>query len=155
MNKMMTGVLAAALSLGLGAAIPAAASPLPSLQSVPAMTGERAMADVHQVQRRYYRSDRYYRDDHRYWRGHRGYRHQRPGYRYYEGYWFPPAAFIAGAIIGGAAIAGAAPRAPGGTYYYSPAHVEWCMARFRSYRGSDNSFQPFNGPRRQCRSPYM
>lgn len=33
-------------------------------------------------------------------------------------------------------------------------HREWCVERYRSYRASDNSFQPFEGPRRQCVSPY-
>jgi len=33
--------------------------------------------------------------------------------------------------------------------------VRWCDNRYRSYRASDNSFQPYNGPRRQCRSPYL
>ena len=34
------------------------------------------------------------------------------------------------------------------------AHVDWCHARYRSYRAYDNSFQPYHGPRRQCWSPY-
>lgn len=34
------------------------------------------------------------------------------------------------------------------------AHVRWCHSRYRSYRAWDNSWQPYNGPRRQCRSPY-
>jgi BA14K-like protein len=42
--------------------------------------------------------------------------------------------------------------------YYSPAggsaHVQWCYARYRSYRVQDNSWQPNYGPRRQCISPY-
>jgi len=54
--------------------------------------------------------------------------------------------------------------APG--YYYAPrrvyhrvyrggdAHVRWCYAHYRSYRASDNTFQPNHGPRRQCVSPY-
>jgi hypothetical protein len=33
-------------------------------------------------------------------------------------------------------------------------HVNWCYHRYRSYRAWDNSFQPYHGPRRQCRSPY-
>lgn len=36
----------------------------------------------------------------------------------------------------------------------SSAHVNWCHDRYRSYRAWDNSWQPYNGPRRQCRSPY-
>ncbi|MBN8934661.1 MAG: BA14K family protein, partial [Rhizobium pusense] len=34
------------------------------------------------------------------------------------------------------------------------AHVNWCANRYRSYRAYDNTFQPYNGPRRQCVSPY-
>jgi hypothetical protein len=35
------------------------------------------------------------------------------------------------------------------------AHVQWCHSRYRSYRTYDNTFQPYHGPRRQCRSPYF
>ena len=90
------------------------------------------------------------RGDNYYLRGHRGYRHHRPGYRQHNGWWFPPAAFIAGAIIGGAMTA----EPP---IQYRPrgqAHIDWCYSRYRSYRASDNTFQPYNGPRRQCVSPY-
>lgn len=87
----------------------------------------------------------------RYYRGHRGYRYYRPGYRRYGGWWFPPAAFLGGAILGGALSgAFAAPAAQG----YSSAHYAWCENHYRSYRASDNSFQPYHGPRRACRSPY-
>ena len=34
------------------------------------------------------------------------------------------------------------------------AHVRWCYNRYRSYRAWDNTFQPYNGPRQQCYSPY-
>ena len=33
-------------------------------------------------------------------------------------------------------------------------HVDWCYARYKSYRHWDNTFQPYHGPRRQCFSPY-
>lgn len=33
-------------------------------------------------------------------------------------------------------------------------HVRWCYNRYRSYRDWDNTFQPYHGPRKQCRSPY-
>jgi hypothetical protein len=36
----------------------------------------------------------------------------------------------------------------------SSAHVRWCYDRYRSYRAWDNTYQPYNGPRRQCYSPY-
>jgi hypothetical protein len=34
------------------------------------------------------------------------------------------------------------------------AHVAWCYDRYRSYRAYDNTYQPYNGPRRECISPY-
>lgn len=82
-----------------------------------------------------------------YYNGHRGYRDYRPGYRRYNGFWFPLGAFATGAIIGGAV---AAPRA----YAGGSAHVNWCINRYRSYRVSDNTYQPNVGPRRSCVSPY-
>lgn len=94
---------------------------------------------------RHWRGDR---GDRRGWhRGHRGYRYARPGYRHHNGYWFPLAAFGAGAIIGGA-IANDRGYVGGGS------HVNWCANRYRSYRAYDNTYQPYGGPRRQCYSPY-
>lgn len=43
------------------------------------------------------------------------------------------------------------PRARG----FPRAHFAWCNQRYRSYRAYDNSFQPYNGPRRPCISPYI
>ena len=99
--------------------------------------------------------DYWWRHGRPYYRGHLGHRHYRHGHRQYRGHWFPPAAFIAGAIIGGAiANQAPAPRYRGGYGGYGNAHVEWCYARYRSYQDWDNTFQPYNGPRRQCISPY-
>lgn len=101
-----------------------------------------------------YRRDRSYsnRGGHGYYRGYHGYRYARPGYRRHGDFWFPPAAFALGAIIGGAIASQSEPpiryRPRGG------AHAEWCFNKYRSYRASDNTFQPHNGPRRQCHSPY-
>lgn len=109
-------------------------------------------SDVINVQ---HRSDRRYsnrierRGGHTYYRGHRGYRHARPGYRRHGDYWFPPAAFALGAIIGGA-IASQPPARAG----RADPHLQWCYGKYLSYRSSDNTFQPYNGPRRQCISPY-
>jgi hypothetical protein len=84
------------------------------------------------------------------WRGnYQGSRQYRKGWRKDDnGWWFPLAAFGLGAAIGTMA---AQPRAvaPGGS-----AHVDWCYSRYRSYRAWDNTFQPHNGPRRECYSPY-
>lgn len=85
----------------------------------------------------------------RYWRGHRGSRSWRRGYRERDGWWFPLAAFTAGAIIGNTINEPRRVYRGGGS-----AHVEWCYNRYRSYRASDNSFQPYNGPRQRCYSPY-
>jgi hypothetical protein len=41
------------------------------------------------------------------------------------------------------------------TQHLSRAHVQWCYDRYRSYRAWDNTFQPYNGPRQQCWSPYI
>src|SRR5690606_6558742 len=84
---------------------------------------------------------------HGWYRGHRGYRHHRPGYRYHNGFWFPLAAFGVGTVIGGAI-------ANDRGYSGGSSHVNWCANRYRSYRAYDNTFQPYNGPRRQCVSPY-
>ncbi|MEW9836586.1 BA14K family protein [Mesorhizobium sp. ZMM04-4] len=90
------------------------------------------------------------RGDYVWYNGHRGYREWRRGYRYHDGFWFPAGAFIAGAIIGGAI-------ANNNNYVYQgggSAHEHWCYDHYRSYRAWDNTFQPYNGPRRQCYSPY-
>ncbi len=37
----------------------------------------------------------------------------------------------------------------------SQAALEWCRNRYRSYRAADNSYQPYNGSRRQCQPPLV
>jgi hypothetical protein len=144
MRKLITAACAATMLItSFGAStLTANAAPLPRI--------EASASDVIQVQNRRDRHDRRdrferRRDGHHYYNGRRGYRERRHGYRQYKGYWFPPAAFIAGAIIGGATAAPA--RA-------SNRHVQWCAERYRSYRVSDNTYNPGKGPRRQCNSPY-
>lgn len=102
-----------------------------------------------------YRRGYYHRGGRYYYNGHRGYNYYRPGYRRYNNWWFPAAAFATGAIVGGAIASSPGPA------YRAPAyagggggHVQWCMSQYRSYRVSDNTFQPYNGPRQQCVSPY-
>jgi hypothetical protein len=33
-------------------------------------------------------------------------------------------------------------------------HTNWCFNAYTTYRASDNTYKPINGPRRQCMSPY-
>ncbi|OHV76346.1 BA14K family protein [Rhizobium sp. LCM 4573] len=107
--------------------------------------------------RRYWRRDRDWRGDRRYWRDDRRWR-RHYGHRYYRhrdrsNLGAALGGFAAGAIIGGALAQpryAPAPRYSGG----GSAHVNWCYSRYRSYRPYDNTFQPYNGPRRQCYSPY-
>jgi hypothetical protein len=78
-----------------------------------------------------------------YYNGYRGYDRYRPGYRRYGDFWYPSAAF--GIVI---------ETRPAVRVRSGSAHVEWCYDRYRSYRAYDNTFQPYEGPRRQCYSPY-
>ncbi|MBL4600222.1 MAG: BA14K family protein [Rhizobiaceae bacterium] len=79
---------------------------------------------------------------------------------------------ILGGVVAGALITGAIVNSQRRRRYYEPApvyreprrvyqergysnrHLDWCFGRYRSYREYDNSYQPYNGPRRLCRSPY-
>lgn len=69
-----------------------------------------------------------------------------PGYQFYNGYWFPQQAFVV--------------TAPTSRYVgsYSSVrsedHVQWCLQRYRSYRVSDDTFQPYVGPRQLCIAPF-
>ncbi|MBL4646040.1 MAG: hypothetical protein COA52_17060 [Hyphomicrobiales bacterium] len=35
------------------------------------------------------------------------------------------------------------------------AHVNWCLSKYRSYHVPTDTFQPYNGPRKNCVSPYF
>jgi len=167
MKKFLSALCATALtaSVAVTSALPANAAPT-YVPAAPTMQ----QSDVVQIQdwrwrnrphmnrnrfnNSFYRNNNFRRWDNggrRYgwYNGYRGYRYHRHGYHYYNGFWFPAAAFLGGAIIGGA-IANSGPRYYGG----GDAHVQWCYDRYRSYRAYDNTFQPYNGPRRQCISPY-
>lgn len=170
MNKVLSGAMATVLSVSfLGAEmLPANAASIHVPQIKTAQAGIVPVVDrggvLHSDDEIYLPRNRQFRGDRRldnrrwdnrrhssrerYWRGHRGYDHYRPGYRRHGDFWFPLAAFTAGAIISGA-IANDSPPV-----YRGNAHVSWCYDRYRSYRASDNTFQPYNGPRRQCISPY-
>ncbi|OCW57100.1 BA14K family protein [Hoeflea olei] len=159
LNTMMKTIFSASLCLAM--LVPAGAAPMVVQQpaaeinnQVVQVQGREWRRGHNPKYRNYYRDDRrgFYRHNNRhYYNGHRGYRDRRPGYRRYNGYWFPPAAFALGAIVGGAIQNNNSGVRPG---YTNPQHVSWCYDRYRSYRAGDNTYQPYNGPRRQCRSPY-
>ncbi|KQV83611.1 BA14K family protein [Rhizobium sp. Root1220] len=93
----------------------------------------------HSYNNRYYGNynNRYYRN-----------RYDRGYYRNDNGAGALIGGLAAGAIIG--SIIASQPRA----YAYRDPHVNWCYSRYRTYRASDNTFQPNYGPRRQCVSRY-
>lgn len=91
--------------------------------------------------------------NHRKWRHHKQRRHwnrHRPRAGFYLEFGRPAPYYYRPGYV--------RPR-PARPYYGQPvrlsrAHVRWCYNRYRSYRASDNTFQPYHGPRRSCRSPY-
>ncbi|MGX5847369.1 BA14K family protein [Mesorhizobium sp. PL10] len=152
MNRIISGLLATTLSASFVAAeiVPVNAQP----SYVPLVQG--LSSDVQAVQYQDWRRHRnlnrnrnFSRNDGMYWNGHRGYREYRRGYRRHGDFWFPLAAFATGALITGAII-----NNQNRVYRGGDAHVQWCYDRYRSYRASDNTFQPYDGPRQQCYSPY-
>ena len=90
----------------------------------------------------------YFNNGHGYYNGYRGYSYRRPGWHPYRGFWFPPMAF------GAYGPRSYAPPPPPARYRLPSRHYAYCSNRYRSYRASDNTFQPYHGPRRACRSPY-
>ena len=100
------------------------------------MDWRQGRRDITSMEGRYER-----RGNRSYYNGHRGFDRPRHGYRQHNGMWFPAAAFISGAIIGGALSQS------------NNGHVAWCHDRYRSYRASDNTYQPYDGPRQECFSP--
>jgi len=158
MRRILSGILATALAASVTATgmLPAAAAPVavPKYERTELPLVEvQHRHDVQRVWPRHRPPGQFYRhgaDRYGWHNGHRGYRYYRPGYRRYGDFWFPAAAFVTGAVIGGA-IANSQPRV---VYRGSNAHVRWCYDRYRSYRAYDNTYQPYNGPRRQCISPY-
>ena len=61
---------------------------------------------------------------------------------------------VAAGIIGGIIIGGIIANSARRSAERDELHLDWCYDRYRSYRARDNSYQPYSGPRRQCRSPY-
>ena len=77
----------------------------------------------------------------------RGYRHRHRRHRRNN-------SGVAAGIIGGLIIGGIIANSARRSAERDNSHVNWCYNRYRSYRARDNTFQPYQGRRRQCRSPY-
>jgi len=152
MNKIVSGLLATTLSVSFAAAaaMPADAARIFQPQA------SFVSSDVQSVDYRPWMKHRsvnrnrsFSRSDGAYWNGHRGSRDYHRGYRRHGDYWFPLAAFATGALITGAIV-----NSENNRVYRGNSHVQWCYDRYRSYRASDDTFQPNYGPRQQCNSPY-
>jgi Ni/Co efflux regulator RcnB len=160
MNKIVTGILATTLSASFAAAavpanaaqmfVPQAASASSDVQTVDYKPWMKNRHFNRNFGNRNFNGNRNFaRNGDGYWNGHRGYREYHRGYRRHGDYWFPLAAFATGALITGAIV-----NSENNRVYAGNSHVQWCYDRYRSYRASDNTFQPNYGPRQECRSPY-
>ncbi|MBE7184969.1 MAG: BA14K family protein [Methylobacterium mesophilicum] len=167
MKHLFSSARQVAIALGLSATmalpavtVPAAAAPLAPIAQPATPQASGQIVDVQYRDWRYnrgWRGDRDWRRDR--WRDGRYYRHRDRN-----------AAIALGLGIG-LPLAALAAR-PAYDPYYAPrpvyreyvprrvyrgggsAHVNWCYSRYRSYRAYDNTFQPYNGPRQLCYSPY-
>ncbi|MFN4100085.1 MAG: BA14K family protein [Pararhodobacter sp.] len=159
-------LFAAVLTLSPVTVTPAsAASPVTmSLAGGPSVTSP--LDDLVQVQQRRYHHDR--RGAHRHGahprdtvrRGAQPRHHRPPVYHHQRRSGPDLGSAVLGAIVGGVIVNQLqqpnqyrAPQAHHGSYLSSN-HLNWCRDRWRSYRVSDNSYQPYNGPRRVCVSPF-
>lgn len=128
--------------------VPAGAVVMPSVKAPQVSAVEQVQyRDGDRDRRRFDRN----RDDRRgHYRGHRGSREYRRGYRRHnDGWWYPLAAFGAGAIIGGAMN-----NQPSRGQAATSRHIQWCSDRYRTYRASDDTYVPRVGVRARCNSPY-
>ena len=92
--------------------------------------------------------------------GFKGYRHHRTGYKKHtDGWWYPEAAFEPGAHADSNAIkvkkAAQKSKKEENKPWLIKAHVDYCSAKYKSYTSLDNSYQPYDGPRKQCVSRYF
>lgn len=138
----------ASLSLALVAGVPATshAAPLSPFQAV----APEATSDVIHVQRNNREGRRMNR--------HQPPRHgQRHGHRRNDNLVPLIGGLAAGAIILGIEADRARERErrrEREIYYDDDDHIAWCLDRYRSYDIRSDSYQPFEGPRRRCISPY-
>jgi hypothetical protein len=146
-SKMAVGVVGCMVAMTSVA--PVYAAPISPLQLEIGSSVEQVQYKKkrpHRWDRRDNRRGDTWRAERRDWNGHRGYRDRRAGYRRNsDGWWYPLAAFGAGAIIGGAITSQPS---------YGSSHAQWCANRYRTYRAYDNTYVPYVGARARCVSPY-
>ncbi|WP_455480720.1 BA14K family protein [Bartonella sp. B12(2025)] len=98
--------------------------------------------------------------------GFKGYHNYRRGYRKYrDNWWYPEAAFVTLPHLNTKRASLKAVSEEERMFLISSLkkkepwmfkqHIESCRARYRSYNKSDNSYQPFHGPRKQCLSRFF
>lgn len=149
--KRTTLTLSALVALGLMAgsmqpvqAAAAAGTALPALERIAANASSAKEAEVvkvgHRDKYRKYRKWRRHPGHHKHWR------HHRPRSGIYFHFGVPGPYYYRHRHV--------YPRYVKPRRYLPAAHVRWCEWRYKSYRLWDNSWQPYHGPRRQCRSPY-
>jgi hypothetical protein len=165
MNKIISAFCAAAMSVTFTAAsfAPVQAAPVFVPKTV------NASSDVINVQERSFRRDDKYWQPNRHvnrrdgWRNRdRGWnrggwdnRRNNYGRRHYRNHDRNLGGAAIGGLITGAIIGGVLNNNNNArSYRGGDSHIQWCYDRYRSYRASDNTFQPYNGPRQQCYSPY-
>nr|WP_246727764.1 BA14K family protein [Chelativorans sp. Marseille-P2723] len=148
MRKHIAMLCAAAMAFPVIAPAPAAAAPIHRAPSIAADNATHAI-DVQYRERRHYRPHRAY-PRHRHYRPHR---HHAPRYRVYRR--DNSAAALLGGLAAGAIIGGVlSSQSKAAPVHRADAHVQWCLSRYRSYDVRTDTFQPYNGPRRYCISPY-
>ena len=125
---LTTSVLSAAL-IASSVQLPIAA-PMHIMQPHLKMTADQ---DISKVGHRLNRRGRHFHGHPR--------RHNRP-YRRHHRHNDPWPYIIGGIIIGGIIL-------------NADKHHRWCKNRYRSFDRRSNTYQPYNGPRRQCVSPYF
>jgi len=151
-SKFTAAFVAAAMALtSLPAATSALASPIAPLPKVTTQSFA-GLADVVEVGHK----RKYKKSKHKKYKGKRHYKryskHRKHKKRKYHG--FDAGSFVAGTLLG------VIITQPGTRYVYDQrslpkVHVHYCKNRYKSYRLWDNSWQPYHGPRKFCRSPYF
>lgn len=129
-------IMSLAMAAGLSAVFAVSSVvPVQALQIAPPQIEKQASTTIVQARVKW-------RKGHRWHRGHRWH-----GGRYWHRRHYHRRHWRAGIWLGPAVVFKVRPG-------YRSRHVRWCRNHYASYRRSDNSWKPNNGPRRVCISPY-